>query len=171
MKAIMISIQPQWVEKILNGEKKIEIRKSMPKCQLPCKVFIYCTQGTTLVRYSGTETKQFGLLTNQVLNGKVIGEFTLKVVDDFKCSSEDFRYIEENTTSCLTFDQICEYSNGQDLFGWYIDDLKIYDEFKNINDFYRVDQKFINKIKTLGIECDGKETLRTPPQSWCYVEI
>lgn len=68
MKAIMISIQPQWVEKILNGEKKIEIRKSMPKCQLPCKVFIYCTQGTTLVRYSGTETKQFGLLTNQVLN-------------------------------------------------------------------------------------------------------
>lgn len=44
MKAIMISIQPQWVEKILNGEKTIEIRKTMPKCELPCKVYIYCTK-------------------------------------------------------------------------------------------------------------------------------
>ena len=35
MREIMISIQPQWVEKILSGEKTIEIRKTMPKCELP----------------------------------------------------------------------------------------------------------------------------------------
>ena len=35
MKAIMISIKPKWVAKILNGEKTIEIRKAMPKCELP----------------------------------------------------------------------------------------------------------------------------------------
>lgn len=171
MKAIMISIQPQWVEKILNGEKTIEIRKSIPKCQSPCKVFIYCTQGTTLVRHSGTQIKQFELLTDQVLNGKVVAEFTLNEVDFIKMPSNLPHELMEK--SCLNGSEIMEYLGGdfhKDFYGWHIDDLKIYDEFKNINDFYRVDQKFINKIKSLGIECDGKETLRTPPQSWCYVE-
>ena len=44
MKSIMISIQPQWVSKILNKEKLVEIRKTKPKCELPCKVYIYCTK-------------------------------------------------------------------------------------------------------------------------------
>lgn len=35
MKAIMISVQPQWVSKILNKEKLVEIRKTKPKCELP----------------------------------------------------------------------------------------------------------------------------------------
>lgn len=43
-KSIIISIKPEWVEKILNGEKTIEIRKSMPKCELPIDVYIYCTK-------------------------------------------------------------------------------------------------------------------------------
>ena len=50
MKAIMISIKPEWVCKILNGEKTIEIRKTMPKCKLPCKVYIYCTKGKKLYK-------------------------------------------------------------------------------------------------------------------------
>lgn len=172
MKAIMISIQPQWVEKILNGEKTIEIRKSMPKCQSSCKVFIYCTQGKTLVRHSGTQMKQFELLTDQVLNGKVVAEFTLNKVDvlDYLDNGVVAGYSLDLKPTCLCEYDINKYGNKKDLFAWHIDDLKIYDDFKNINDFYRVDQKFINKIKSLGIECDGKETLRTPPQSWCYVE-
>ena len=31
-RAILMSIQPQWLEKILNREKVIEIRKTIPKC-------------------------------------------------------------------------------------------------------------------------------------------
>lgn len=49
MKAIMISIQPEWVEKILNKEKTIEIRKTIPKCELPVKVYIYCTKDKTSI--------------------------------------------------------------------------------------------------------------------------
>ena len=44
MNSIMISIKPEWVAKILNGDKTIEIRKTMPKCELPCKAYIYCTK-------------------------------------------------------------------------------------------------------------------------------
>lgn len=43
-KSIIISIKPEWLEKILNNEKTIEIRKSMPKCDLPIDVYIYCTK-------------------------------------------------------------------------------------------------------------------------------
>ena len=42
MRAIMISIKPEWCEKICNYKKTIEIRKTMPKCELPIKVYIYC---------------------------------------------------------------------------------------------------------------------------------
>ncbi len=47
MKAIMLSVRPEWVEKILNKEKTIEIRKSKPSCELPVKVYIYCTKERT----------------------------------------------------------------------------------------------------------------------------
>ena len=45
MKQLLISIKPEYVEKILNGEKTIEIRKTKPnEDNLPCEVFIYCSK-------------------------------------------------------------------------------------------------------------------------------
>ncbi|MBO7213989.1 MAG: hypothetical protein J6V66_00680 [Clostridia bacterium] len=44
MKAVMISIQPKWVEKIANGEKTIEVRKTAPKLETPFKCYIYETK-------------------------------------------------------------------------------------------------------------------------------
>ena len=47
MKSIILSVQPQWIEKILNNEKTIEVRKSCPQ-ETPFKVYVYCTYGTLL---------------------------------------------------------------------------------------------------------------------------
>ena len=44
-KAVLISIRPEWVRKILNGSKTVEIRKTAPKCGVPFKCYIYCTVG------------------------------------------------------------------------------------------------------------------------------
>lgn len=44
MKAVLISIRPKWCEKIVNGEKTIEVRKSRPKLETPFKCYIYCTK-------------------------------------------------------------------------------------------------------------------------------
>ena len=44
-KAVLISIRPEWVRKILNGSKTVEIRKTAPKCGVPFKCYIYCTAG------------------------------------------------------------------------------------------------------------------------------
>ena len=42
-KAVLISIRPEWVKKILAGEKTLELRKTKPKLETPFKVYIYCT--------------------------------------------------------------------------------------------------------------------------------
>lgn len=45
MKAVLISIRPEWVRKIINGKKTIEVRKTAPKCGVPVRCYIYCTTG------------------------------------------------------------------------------------------------------------------------------
>ena len=51
-KAVLISIRPEWCEKIINGRKTIEVRKTRPKMNTPFKCYIY-----------------------ECGNGKVVGEF------------------------------------------------------------------------------------------------
>ena len=148
-KAILISIKPEFVEKILNGEKTIEIRKTMPKYDLPCKVYIYCTQ-TKPYLYRLDDDDNFELTNNlrpqedsfvkdyNAQNGKVIAEFTLDDVGEF--------YVFDNGSvqgwnwyglerSCLTYEQISEYI-GLDKKGyaWHIDNLKIYDKPKELGE-------------------------------------
>ena len=47
-KAVMISIRPKWCEKIVIGEKTIEVRKTRPKLETPFECYIYRTKGTIL---------------------------------------------------------------------------------------------------------------------------
>ena len=70
-KAVLISINPRRVEKILSGEKTLELRKTCPKLETPFKCYIYCTH-------------KGGYLTNQTgfLNGYVVGGFVCdRIVD------------------------------------------------------------------------------------------
>ena len=43
-KAVLISIRPEWCEKIMTGQKTIEVRKTRPKMDPPFKCYIYCTK-------------------------------------------------------------------------------------------------------------------------------
>ena len=42
-KAVLISIRQEWCERIINGQKTIEVRKTRPKMDTPFKCYIYCT--------------------------------------------------------------------------------------------------------------------------------
>ena len=173
MKNILISIKPEWVEKILNGQKTVEIRKTIPKCELPCKVYIYCTKGKDLWMHNkSTIVLGDTDLTSYYLNGKVVAEFTLNVVEDFEVCSDDFRWLVENTKCCLTIDEVLDYCNGQDLYGWYIDDLIIYDKPKELSEFSVYDKTYDN-VGAFGWAFPEEQKytpLKRPPQSWCYVE-
>ena len=160
MKAIMISIQPQYVEKILNGEKTIEIRKTMPKCELPCKVYIYCTKPKKWWAFSNwgaTSDELVWKIKDKVkmcnglevwdddcekLNSKVVAEFTLNKVDILERDLNDWlpknRYDVSNDllkNINLNQNELWNYGQGKTLYAWYIDDLKIYDKPKELSEF------------------------------------
>lgn len=168
MKAIMISIRPEWVEKILNGDKTIEIRKTMPKCEFPCKVYIYCTKGRILWMHH-KETSVLGStnFTSYLLNGEVVAEFTLNRITKYENSIdiEDGLYyyftnadiknagfIPNNANALIglkDFDNFIDvYGKGKPLYAWHIEDLKIYNRPKELSEF----------------------GIKRPFQSWGYVE-
>lgn len=184
MKAIMLSIKPEWVEKILNGEKTIEIRKTMPKCELPVKVYIYQTKGKWVYKI----LKWLGLH-----QGKVVAEFTLKEVYKYGGGLNPTNVLE---SACMTFDELVKYQNYKpfrkpydylDFYAWHISDLKIYDKSKELSEFshYIKDNECAKKEKGFDcINCDAynqehktcmalyysHREIKRPPQSWCYVE-
>ena len=92
MKAILMSIRPKWVAKILNKEKTIEIRKRFPKDYVGW-VYIYCTLGQGLVFDSEgkglVNSKLFPYAKNcpehnRLINGKVVARFWCDKVEEIK---------------------------------------------------------------------------------------
>lgn len=161
MKAIILSVRPEWVAKILNGEKTIEIRKSVPKCDLPIDVYLYCTKAKPLL----LRLMNYGwaLSTNipsgyvldkknpNAFNGRVLVKFTLNkwqeisenALMDNKVNSKEI--LEK---ACLSADDMMRYwGDKEKIYAWHIDNLVIFDTPKPLSEF------------------------TTAPQSWCYVEI
>ena len=187
MKAVMISIQPKWVEKIVNGEKTIEVRKSRPKIETPFKCYIYRT--TKKVDEIVEEyDSNFKLLrrkkTLKMFSGKVIGEFVCDRITNISVvvrnCNENYNEVYHNDEckgSCLTWKELQEYGKDKPLYGWHISDLKIYDKPKELNEFVKAYPIKCGKGYE-SIDCTGcgseftcaKRFITRPPQSWCYVE-
>lgn len=188
-KAVMISIRPKWCEKICNGEKTIEVRKTRPKMETPFKCYIYETQGWV---------EKDSIMVFR-LGGRVIGEFTCDRIYKLETRSPGGSYFvdgeDKPTTndvarqSCLTLKDMHEYLQSKVGYGWHISDLKIYDKPKELSEFspmcmYKNDDK---SCQSRMIACsyqkydynpDGSinlvecgRTLERPPQSWCYVAV
>ena len=182
MKAVLMSIQPKWCELIASGKKTIEVRKTKPKLDVPFKVYIYCTQDFANF---ATKTKRSEMWVGEPLNsvskgrylgnGKVIGEFVCDRITEYECSSEGFGELAATCGTCLTYDEIIDYCNGYDLYGWHISDLVIYDEPKELREFKKINRKCwyadLALAKMDCPECKNAECfISRPPQSWCYVE-
>lgn len=109
MKSVLISIKPQWCEKIASGRKTIEVRKSAPK-EVPFKAYIYATKPKKFYKCGPISTSDELLwLANgkveigdgfkfwadgdeyQGLSGRVIGEFICDKVDKFYCVSVPYQ--------------------------------------------------------------------------------
>ena len=75
MKAVLMSIRPQWCELIASGKKTIEVRKTRPKLETPFKVYIYCTK-TGFVPGEKYGFKAWASM------GKVMGEFICDGIAD-----------------------------------------------------------------------------------------
>jgi predicted transcriptional regulator len=156
MKAILMSIQPKWCEKIISGEKTIEVRKTAPKA--PFRAFIYCTKGKwqhlvqmpdkTYRIYSGREYGSYdkNLKFKSESNRKIIGEFICDKVDKISvhndaCYSVGNLFANKLKNMCLTVAELKEYLGAKNNgYAIGITALKIYDKPKELSDFYSIKQ-------------------------------
>ena len=174
-KAVMLSIRPKWVEKIANGEKTIEVRKTKPKLDTPFKCYIYCT----LPKYPHEDFIATDYPRPQFYGGgKVVGEFTCDAITrvnicgfwDDSGKQLDNRLKE----TCLTTEEFCKYLGENVGYGWHISDLRIYDMPRDLGEFQRATDPCDSCHAEYTWKCTGCKKLsgdiKRPPQSWCYVE-
>lgn len=182
MKSVLISIRPQWCEKIANGEKTIEVRKTAPQ-EVPFKAYIYesrngghrckhCNEKDSCYSYA---PKNVGCYNG---SGKVIGEFICDKVDEYPYDYCDGVDIDDDTILETSIDRedINIYAKGKTLYGWHISDLKIYDKPKELSEFSRPCSYsgLCFSCKRTSFKKDGNLLCNTkitrPPQSWMHVE-
>lgn len=175
MKAVLLSIRPNWCKKILDGEKTVEVRRTCPVHGTPFKVYIYCT-------LAGSDSLFMDVLNRDVAawnrggwpekRGRVIGEC---ICDDIRRIGPEYCVVKEDIESaiagsCLTVPQVKDYAGWKsglsyadlkDLYGWHISDLKIYDIPRKLKEFTGLQS---TRFGMRPVE------VQRPPQSWRYVE-
>lgn len=176
MKAVLISIRPQWCELIARLAKTLEIRKNKPTLETPFKCYIYCTKDG----FKSIFLSKFLSHNRYVCNGKVIGEFLCD--DCSQLSKAHYGYVEQH--GCVSKaelkeymglgDSELEYSDG--CYGWHISDLVIYDKPKELSEFRKPcgGDRYCESCRMFsefpGQCCNKALVIKRPPQSWRYVE-
>lgn len=187
MKAVLLSIQPNWCKLIWSGMKTVEVRKTRLKLETPFKVYIYCT---------GAETwwQRFPKTGLQKMEECIIGTFVCDKIDrlahveamgsneppKLQIVTPDLWYKPADEllqAACLTEAQAEKYLKGGDGYGWHISDLKIWDEPARLKNFWGMkpckhggDCCTCLQWDNMKEECCASRYISRPPQSWCYME-
>lgn len=160
MKAVMLSIRPEWCEKIANGRKTIELRKSKPKLELPFKCYIYCTSPPSSELFTHGSIREYANELLRLQSGEIVYSYGMrlccdpegrpytkdnflcrKVIGEFVCDAilshcEMANADLAEQMSCVRREKILEYSGGKEVFGWHISKLAIYDTPRPLYDFF-----------------------------------
>lgn len=178
-KAVLISIRPKWCQKIMAGQKTIEVRKTRPKLETPVKCYIYCTkpeEKLLAIMKDGDENygetyhgkpvfiKTEKAPTTGILDKrqKVIGEFVCDEIISIDGAGRIQSDIARPT--CLEPAELHQYLGAAVGYGWHISNLKIYDHPRELLEFNAVPNE---AQKALGVK---PKPITRPPQSWRYVE-
>lgn len=121
---VIISIKPEWVEKIISGEKTIELRKSFPKQVTPFRCFIYVSQDFT--NYRGNTDEVW------TSRGKIIG--VVNILKDI--TTHSLGYYKQCGDDCLSNREREDYLGGKVGHGWLLRNVKVYDEPRPLSGFY-----------------------------------
>lgn len=198
MKSILISIRPEYVEKILNGEKTFEIRTTIPKewkeylsgkasvKPAPSKQYIYCTNGYMLYdirneNYLKVERKctldytrksnKYLSGTPPMLNRKVVAEFTLNEIEKFDIPYPAYFYEVKDKLKHI-MDGSCLTLN--DLHRYLKNDSGYALHIENLKIYDK--PKELSDFTRMIDDSSGfwhychREKVTRPPQSWMFVE-
>ena len=148
---IMQSIRPEWIQKFIDGEKTVEVRKTRPIAEPPYRVYVYCTKP----RWPYEDALiSLGLPDIVFGGGKVIGEYSCNDIFPIWPGYA-------NGDTCLTYEQMEAYlgDNGRG-WGWKINNFTIYNAPRELSDYNHYVVRGRWRIFV---------PLERAPQSWCYV--
>ena len=189
MKSILLSIRPEWVAKILNEEKTIEVRKLFPKNYVGW-VYLYCSKDKKNYLYWDWYDPPFvekewfvsnipniwdddRKNINGPFNGKVVGRFWCDKVEEIETTYDEYRWGEEDyltnelnpdklyKQSCLDFEQLNDYLKDNIGYAIHISKLEIFDEKKELSEF---------NSWIVSEETHLLKKLTKAPQNYCYIE-
>lgn len=185
MKAIMKSVSPRICEKVANGDCTILVSKTAPKCKVPFKGYICCTNAKPYLYREANPPFELFLdsdlyegegYDDRLFSGKVIGEFICYKVDKYTFSHYEAEYrvthVEQNAM-CLNQPELIHYGKGKPLYGLHISDLKIYDKPKELSGFRKpckITLPMCDRCEYYSTWNGRCENITRAPQGWCYVE-
>lgn len=180
MRYVLISLKPYYYYLIGENIKKVEVRKTYPKAKDWSRNSLF---------YMSRDEKSFAKIPKEFQEkyrkhfGKVGMRFVCDRIDEFvNLPLSLFAPIYTLVQSCLTTEQIREYLNGKNGYGWHITDLVVYDKPRELVEFFQVKAirgyhkkdepktDGINVPKLLQSSRIEVNFLTRPPQSWCYIE-
>ena len=152
-KSLLISIRPQHLLNILNGNKTYEVRKVVPKwvldkldCGETVEAYLYCTKGKPYLINKDMLSEYYELrnvytqnFTYEILNGTIPVKV---VIDGYKrIYHDDYigRTKEVLKHACISVDEYNDYGNGKDLYALHISKVEILDEVMKLGEFYTSD--------------------------------
>lgn len=126
MKAVLMSLNPQWFNPIMLEEKTREVRKRAPLLKHPYKIYLYCTKGGGNIWRAGIK----GEFSAYQMNGTVCGEVTCNSTIDMLTSDQSLY------GTCLTIDQLMKYAgNAKKLSYMALNNPILYVHPKQLSDF------------------------------------
>lgn len=118
---ILLSVQPQWIEKILSGEKTLELRKARPSINPPFTIYLY-------------QTLHGGAKKN-ASDGMVVGKCTCSYIRGDVNPANGLVDVIDIKLSCLTPQEVMRYANGKIVYWWRLVDVERFTNPRPLSDF------------------------------------
>jgi predicted transcriptional regulator len=189
-KALILSVRPQHAYNILNGEKTLELRKSVPK-GFKGWVYVYVTKGKPILwdieDVSGIDfygqrylirdenlTMSDLIYTGKKLNGTIPFRFWFDdysfmefFEDDFVIDGAyDYNQLFQDGVHpkdmCLTNKELEQYGKGKPLYAWHIKNLDIFPKPMQLSDFAKPRKS---------MKQENKYWIHKAPQSYMYAWV
>lgn len=185
MNTFLMSIRPNWSEKIGNGLKLYEVRKTPLRTGDVVYVWVTKNGEGLYFDYLKKELFLFGKCAHNglILNGTIPLKFTVGEVIEVKYIYDRFNIkdglhfydIQPHDLplkACLSIDEINAYGKGKDLYFHEITNLEIFDKSMQLSDFYRTNLWASNSmLKDLDREQEKDYQVKRPPQSYMRVYL
>lgn len=192
MKAILISDHAKWCALMMNGKKKVEVRKGTALYKATQKLideygyaefYVYCTKENKTIDCGNDESLLCSAI--QTLNslGKVIFKFCCYKVEEITqhwvtlLETKSLECYELLHLSCLEYEELFDYLRGRKEpkgCAIHISDLEIFDKPKELSEFYttKLDEDLIKRFdNSIQLE-NGKwvKRITKAPQSFMFIE-